>query len=201
MVSMAVGEQTGPEIARLLLSVVVPRPIAWVSTIGADGTANLAPFSFFNAVSSRPPVVMVSAANRAESPKDTLRNAREVGEMVVHLVDEALAEAMNTTSTEWAYAVDEFAEAGLVAVAAEAVRPPRLVAAPVALECRVTDLIPIADSAYTMILGRVVQLHVRADLLRSNGLADASLMRPIARLGGDEYATIGRVFTMIRPTL
>src|SRR5438552_7631164 len=93
---------------RLLISIVVPRPIAWVSSVGADGTLNLAPFSFFNAVGGTPPTVMVSIGRRAGQPKDTLRNVQETGEFVVHIVERALAEAMNRTSGEYEYDVDEF---------------------------------------------------------------------------------------------
>jgi flavin reductase (DIM6/NTAB) family NADH-FMN oxidoreductase RutF len=186
-------------IARLLLSAVVPRPIAWVLTQGADGSCNLAPFSFFNAVASLPPTIMVSVAERAGRPKDTLRNIGEVGEFVVHLVDERLAEAMNVTAAEVAYGVDEVALAGLATVPAALVRPPRLAAAAVALECRLLQALPIQETRYTMVLGRVVQFHVRQDLLTADELIDAERLRPIARLGADDYTTLGRGFTMIRP--
>ncbi len=184
---------------RLLISAVVPRPIGWASTIGADGSLNIAPFSFFNAVSNMPLTVMISVGQRKGLPKDTLRNAQEIGEFVINIVDEDLAAAMNLTSGEWAYDVNEFDRAGLATADSIDVKPPRVAAAPIALECRVTQIIPVQDTTYTMILGRVLRFHIRSGLLRPNGQVDASLLKPVARLSGDEYATLGRVFEMQRP--
>lgn len=198
-ISIAPDELPPREAYRLMLSVIVPRPIAWVSTVAADGIPNLAPFSFFNGVAGTPPTVMFSVGQRKGQPKDTLRNVREVGEFVVNLVDDALAEAMNKTSGDWPSEVDEFALAGLATAPSVEVRPPRVAAAPITMEAKVTQIVPVEGTASTMILGRVVRYHIRNGLLRSNGLVDPALLRPIARLGGDEYATIGRVFSMIRP--
>ncbi|MFN8594680.1 MAG: flavin reductase family protein [Anaerolineae bacterium] len=184
---------------RLLISAVVPRPIGWASTIGADGSLNIAPFSFFNAVSNMPLTVMISVGQRRGQPKDTLRNARETGEFVINIVDEDLAAAMNTTSGEWAYDVNEFDRAGLATAPSLDVKPPRVAAAPIALECKVTQIVPVQDTTYTLILGRVLRFHIRSGLLRPNGQIDATLLKPVARLSGDEYATLGRVFEMQRP--
>ena len=184
---------------RLFASVVVPRPIAWVSTVGLDGARNLAPFSFFNAVGGIPPTVMFSVSARAGQPKDTLRNVRDTGEFVLHIVDEAIAEQMNRTSGEWPYEVDEFERAGLTAIASAVVRPPRVATAAVAMEGKVTQIVPVEGTQYTMVLGRIVRFHVRAGLIRASGLVDASALRPVARLGGDEYVTAGEVFEMLRP--
>ncbi|WP_423225437.1 flavin reductase family protein [Candidatus Amarolinea aalborgensis] len=190
----------GPRDAyRLLISVLVPRPIAWVASQGADGSVNLAPFSFFGGVGNYPPTIMVAIGQRQGRPKDTLRNIQETGEFVVHIVDETLAPAMNVTSGEYAYEVNEFELAHLATVPSLEVRPPRLAAAPVALECKVSQLVPVDGTTYTMVLGRVLHFHVREGLLRPNGLVDADLLRPVARLGGDEYATLGAVFEMQRP--
>jgi flavin reductase (DIM6/NTAB) family NADH-FMN oxidoreductase RutF len=187
------------EAYRLLISVVVPRPIGWTSTIGAGGSLNLAPFSFFNAVGGSPPTVLISVGQRKGNPKDTLRNARETGEFVINIVNAELAEAMNQTSGEWAYEVNEFDRAGVTPAASNDVRPPRVAEAPIALECKVTQIVPVIDTTYTLILGRVLRFHIRSDLLRPNGLVDALRLEPVARLSGDEYATIGRVFEMKRP--
>jgi flavin reductase (DIM6/NTAB) family NADH-FMN oxidoreductase RutF len=184
---------------RLLISVVVPRPIGWASTIGSDGSLNLAPFSFFNAVSNMPLTVMISVGQRKGHPKDTLRNAQETGAFVINIVDEELAVAMNETSGEWAYHVNEFERAGVTPAASIDVQPPRVAEAPIALECKVTQIVPVIDTTYTLILGRVLRFHIRSDLLRPNGAVDAALLRPVARLSGDEYATLGRVFEMRRP--
>jgi flavin reductase (DIM6/NTAB) family NADH-FMN oxidoreductase RutF len=184
---------------RMLISVVVPRPIGWTSTIGADGSLNLAPFSFFNAVGGSPPTVLISVGQRIGKPKDTLRNVRETGEFVINIVNEELAEAMNQTSGEWDYEVNEFERAGMTPASSTDVMPPRVAEAPIALECKVTQIVPVTDTAYTLILGHVLRFHIRSDLLRPNGLIDALRLRPVARLSGDEYATIGRVFEMKRP--
>lgn len=184
---------------RLLISVVVPRPIGWASTIGADGSLNLAPFSFFNAVSNMPLTVMISVGQRKGQPKDTLRNARETGEYVINIVNEDLAVAMNESSGEWVYEVNEFERAGVTPAASIDVAPPRVAEAPIALECKVTQIMPVRDTTYTMILGRVLRFHIRSDLLRPNGAVDALRLRPLARLSGDEYATLDRVFEMKRP--
>src|SRR5512139_3130660 len=184
---------------RLLISVVVPRPIGWASTIGADGSLNLAPFSFFNAVGGSPPTVLISVGQRTGNPKDTLRNVRETGEFVINIVDEGLAEAMNQTSGEWAYEVNEFERASVTPVSSTDVKPPRVAEAPIALECKATQIVPVTDTTYTLILGRVLRFHIRSDLLRPSGLVDALRLKPVARLSGDEYATIGRVFEMKRP--
>jgi len=184
---------------RLMLSIVAPRPIAWVSSIGADGTLNLAPFSFFNGVGGTPPTVMFSVGQRKGKAKDTLRNVQETGEFVVNIVSEELAEAMNITSGEWDYEVNEFELAGLETAPSIDVCPPRVALAPVAMEGKVTQIVPVVGTTSTMVLGRILRYHIREELLRPNGLVDATLVRPIARLGGDEYATIGRVFSMARP--
>ncbi|MFN8532199.1 MAG: flavin reductase family protein [Dehalococcoidia bacterium] len=182
------------------MSLVIPRPIGWVSTLGLDGTRNLAPFSFFNVVGGPPPTVMVSVGRRRGAEKDTLRNARETGELVVHLVDEALAHQANQTSGEWPYDIDEFDDAGLVTVASDLVAPPRLRDAAAALECRVTQIVPVEDTTYSMILARVLRFHLRDGLLRADGLADPRVLGPIARLGRDDYATLGEIFTLARPS-
>jgi flavin reductase (DIM6/NTAB) family NADH-FMN oxidoreductase RutF len=199
MISIVPTDLDPRDAYRLLISAVVPRPIGWASTLGADGSLNIAPFSFFNAVSNMPLTVMISVGQRKGQPKDTLRNARETGEYVINIVDEDLAAAMNVTSGEWAYDVNEFDRAGLEIAASIDVQPPRVAAAPIALECKVTQIIPVQDTTYTLILGRVLRFHIRSGLLRPNGQIDAALLKPVARLSGDEYATLGRVFEMKRP--
>ena len=190
-----------PDAYRLLISVVVPRPIAWVSTQGKDGTLNLAPFSFFNAVAGNPPTLMVSISQRKGKPKDTLQNIQEMGEFVVNIVSEELAEAMNLTSGEWDYSVDEFAMAHLETAPSVDIKPPRVAAAKAAMECRLTQLIPLEGSSYTIVLGRVLRYHIQEGLLRANGLVDDGQLRPVGRLGGDEYTRFGEVFEMVRPKI
>jgi flavin reductase (DIM6/NTAB) family NADH-FMN oxidoreductase RutF len=184
----------------LLLSAIVPRPIAWISTVGNDGSRNLAPYSFFNGVNGSPPVVMFSASRKRRGDiKDTLRNVQETGEFVINLVDEALAEKMNLTSAEWEYGESEFERAQLETLPSVDVRPLRVAASPIALEAKVVQIIPIEGTPSTLVLGRVLRFHIRRDLMRPNGLIDPEKLRPVSRLGGDEYATLGRVFEMPRP--
>ncbi len=199
-VSLLLSEIEGRDAHRLLSSLVVPRPIAWVSTVGADGTLNLAPFSFYNAVSGRPPTVMFSLGRRKGVEKDTLRNCRETGEFVVNVVDETLGEKMNLTSRECAYDVNEFELAGLSPAPSLMVRPPRVAAAAAAMEAKVSQIVPVEGSPSVMVLGRVVAFHLREDLLEPNRIVNSELLRPLGRLGGsDYYTTLGRVFRMPRP--
>ena len=202
MKTLAVADMDGRDAYRLFISVVGPRPIAWVSSRGADGSLNLAPFSFFNAVANRPMTVMVSVSARAGGgPKDTLQNVQETGEFVLNLADEALARQMNESSGEWARGVNEFERAGLTPVDSVDVKAPRVAEAAIAMECRLSQVVPVGQTSYTMILGEVLRFHIRDGLLRENGLVDATKSRPIGRLGGDEYATIGDDFEMKRPVV
>jgi flavin reductase (DIM6/NTAB) family NADH-FMN oxidoreductase RutF len=185
---------------RLLISVIVPRPVAWVSSRGADGSHNLAPFSFFNGVGGHPPTIVVSIGRRQGRPKDSLRNIQETGEFVVNIVSEDLAEAMNLTSGEYGYEVDEFERAGLTPAPSIDVRAPRVAEARAALEVRATQFVPVDGTHYSLVLGRVLRFHLQDGLLRPNGLVDSRRLKPVARLGGDEYARLGEVFTMQRPS-
>jgi len=187
------------EAYRFLSSLVIPRPIAWISSTGSDGSVNLAPFSFFNLVAGSPPTVMVSIGSRKGVPKDSLRNIRETGEFVVNIVSEEMARSMNLTSKEYDYGVDEFEAAGLESAPSMEVHPPRVKDAAAALECRATQFIPVDGSTYTLVLGQVLRYHVRDGLLRPNGLVDGQLLRPVSRLGGGEYAGLGEVFELARP--
>ncbi len=197
--SITPGNMHPRDAYRLMLSIVVPRPIAWVSSLGADGTLNLAPFSFFTVVGGTPPTLMVSIGQRAGNPKDTLRNVQETGEFVVHTVEFALVERMNQTSGEYAYDVDEFALAGLDYIPSTDVRPPRLASASIAMEVKATQIIPVQDTHYTMVLGHIVRYHLRDGILKPNGLVDPMLVRPVARLGGDEYTDVDHIFSISRP--
>lgn len=198
--SFDVAELGSKDAYKLLTTAVVPRPIAWVSTVSREGVPNLAPYSFFNAVAGDPLTVMFAPSYKGDgSPKDSLRNAQETGEFVVNLADEALAEALNHTSGTFSHGVSEFAEAGLEAVPSSLVSPPRVVAAPVALECHVSQTVPVVGSDSVMVLGQVVMIHVKEALLGGDGLIVAERYRPIARLGRDEYTALGRVFRLGRP--
>ncbi len=183
----------------LLTSIVAPRPIAWVSTISKDGKPNLAPYSFFHAVAGFPPTIMFSVSYRqTKEPKekDTLRNVREVKEFVCHIVDETMANAMIETAVDLPYGVNEFEVAKLNTISATDVQPLRIADAAVAMECQVTQIVPVEGATNVMVLGRVLRFHVREDLYRPEmGLVDTVRMKPITRLGGAvEYTKIGELF-------
>lgn len=185
---------------KLMNGVVVPRPIAWVSTTGPAGV-NLAPFSYFNVVAVEPPIIMFSVSipfgDRAGTVKDTLQNLEEVPEFVVHLVDQELADRMNTTSAEHPRGTNEFEAAGLTEIPSQKIRPPRIAEAGVHLECRLFDKIALGTIPYNMVLGEVVAIHTRAGIVNDRHHVDQDLHRPIGRLGGaSQYATTKDRFTI-----
>jgi flavin reductase (DIM6/NTAB) family NADH-FMN oxidoreductase RutF len=184
---------------RLLLSSVAPRPIAWVSTRSLDGSYNLAPFSFFQALSGTPPYIIISVGRRVGRPKDTLRIIQETGEFVINMVTEAVAERMNLTSGEYGPDVDEFAVAGVTPAPAEVVAAPRVAESPISMEARLTQLVTLPGTDYTPIIGEIVRWHVADGFLAPDGLLDLPRLRPIARLARDEYVRFGEVFEMVRP--
>jgi flavin reductase (DIM6/NTAB) family NADH-FMN oxidoreductase RutF len=184
-------------------ALVVPRPIGWISTVSADGVVNLAPFSFSNMVAGDPPAFMYCAngAHREGGPKDSLANVGEVPEFVFNLCSYALREQMNATSATSPRSVDEMAAAGLKAAPAVRVRPPRVAASPIALECEVFQVVPLPSSEATlntMVIGRVVEVHID-DSVVVDGVVDVRRIRPLARLGYQDYAAIDDPFPLIRP--
>jgi len=147
----------------ILASLIVPRPIALVTTVSPDGKINAAPFSFFNVLGADPPILAVAPGDRDDgSPKDTARNIRLTHEFVVNLVDEALAEAMNKCAASLPYGEDELRHAGLKAKASSVVKPPRIAESPVSLECKEWGTFQIGDNR--VVIGLVKRLHVREDL-------------------------------------
>jgi flavin reductase (DIM6/NTAB) family NADH-FMN oxidoreductase RutF len=184
------------ELHRFMIGVVVPRPIAWISSLGADGRHNLAPFSFFNAIASRPPLLAVSINERAGQPKDTLRHIRETKDFVINVVDEPLHARMVETSGEWGPEVDEFTLAGLTPVASERVKAPRLKEAPVSMECALERIVDFETTS--LVIGEMVWAHLRDDLL-TEGRVDPLKLRPVGRLGGDAYCVVRDVVHMSRP--
>ncbi|AEW92884.1 MULTISPECIES: flavin reductase family protein [Streptomycetaceae] len=171
---------------KLLTSVVVPRPIAWVSTVSADGTANLAPHSFFTVSSVQPPIVQFSSVGR----KDSLRNVEETGEFVVNLAPEHLFEQINATATDFPRGTGEFDAVGIAREPSLRVKPPRVADSPVALECVVHSTVGFGDS--TVVFGRVVHVAVSEAVL-DDGHPEVRRLRPLARLGKDEWGTVGEV--------
>lgn len=204
MLTFVTSEMTDPAPYRLLTSIVAPRPIAWVSTVNSKGIPNLAPFSFYNAVAGFPPTIMFSVSYRRAEPREkhTLRNVRATGEFVCHVVDEDSAAAMIQTAVDWPDEFNEIEIAQLPTLTCDEVRPPRIADAPVAMECKVTQIIPVEGSTNVMVLGRVARFHIHETLYRPEmGLVDTVLMRPITRLGGAiEYTRIGELFHLAIPS-
>lgn len=180
-------------------AIVAPRPIGWISTLSKAGEVNLAPYSFFNAIASRPPLIWFSS----EGNKDSASFAQETGEFVANLVGRELAEKMNATSVNAPRGVDEFAYAGLTPVPSRLVAPPRVAEAPAALECRVTDVFlpKTLDGGpldAVVVVGQVIGVHINDDYLK-DGLFDIVKAGNVARLGYMDYARVDEIFSMRRP--
>ncbi|HEU0012650.1 MAG TPA: flavin reductase family protein [Longimicrobium sp.] len=186
---------------QLLTSLVVPRPIAWVSTHTPDGRPNLAPYSYFAALSATPLLVGVSIGSRRGEPKDTLRNIRDTGAFCINVVTEAQLAAMNESAGEYAPDVDEFARAGLAPARAEAVDAPYVADCPAVLECRLFKEVELEGSANTLVIGEVVRVHVSDALRFAPGRLDVetATLRPVGRLWGDLYALVGEMPSLPRP--
>jgi flavin reductase (DIM6/NTAB) family NADH-FMN oxidoreductase RutF len=184
-------------------AIVAPRPIGWISTMDAQGRANLAPYSFFNAVADVPPIVMFSSAGW----KDSIANIEATREFVCNFACRPLAEAMNASSASVAHGIDEFALAGLAAAPSRLVAPPRVAESPAALECRLIEIVRLKDLAGTeldrwMVLGQVIGVHIDRRFLTPEGLFDMAAARPILRAGYlADYVEAGpeTTFTMRRP--
>lgn len=187
-----------PQMYQLLTSTIVPRPIAFVSTRAADGRLNLAPFSYFIAISSAPPLVGISIVDRADDPKDTLRNIRDTGEFVINLVSEDLLPAMVQTAGDWPTGVSEFEVAGLTPRPSERVQPPAVQESPVHLECRLHREIPLGNALF--IVGEVLLAHV-SDAVLTEGRVDPAKLRAVGRLGGENYMPLREVTKVPRPRI
>ena len=194
---------------RLLTSLVVPRPIAWVSTVGADGARNLAPFSYFQAVCSRPATVMLSLGWRSDGrPKDTLRNILDTGEFSISLVDPPLADAMHRTSNDLPPGTSEWDLAKVRPAPGRTVGAPHVADASAALECRLSHALPMGRGrgggpSVTVVFGRVTCVLVRSDLVLTDEAGrpvgvDAAGIRPVGRLGGAAYTSTDDRFDLPR---
>ncbi len=186
---------------RVLTGVVVPRPIAFVSTVSTTGKINLAPYSFFNAVSYNPPTIVFSSSrNAGDKAKDTLTNVEETGEFVVNIVVDDIAEAMNRTSAEFPTGVSEFEIAGLTPVASDVVKAPRVAESPVNMECKLVQVVPIGSgpSAHGLVIGEIVLMHVRDDIINGHRI-NHQLLKPVGRLAGNMYCYTDNTYEMVRP--
>jgi flavin reductase (DIM6/NTAB) family NADH-FMN oxidoreductase RutF len=182
--------------AQLMNSVIVPRPIAFVTTVDVAGRVNAAPFSWFCGLASNPPLLGVSISPRDGGPKDTLRNVRETREYVVNVVTEAMAGQIVKASGDWPAEVDELALVGLTDVPSDLVRPPRVAESPVNLECRLDREIALGESRF--VVGEILRAHVRDEVL-TEGRVDVEKLRPLARLGGERYSGLGELLRLPRP--
>lgn len=188
---------------KLLIGSVVPRPIGWISTVSVLGVRNLAPFSFFNVVCGNPPHVLFCPMIRStdSKEKDSLENARTTGEFVVNIVTEHLAQAMNISSTELSPDVDEFERSGLTAIPAKTVGAPRVEESPIHFECRTVQVVDLSEApgGGSVVIGRVVHIHVSEDVMYGEGRIDWARLHPIGRLAGSSYCRVTDLFDMVRP--
>lgn len=187
---------------KLLIGAVVPRPIAFVSSVTADGTLNLAPFSFFTVASSHPPVLVFTVGNRAtrDPRKDTLRNITTTKEFVVNIVSEEFAEKMNLCSGDYPPEVDEFQVSGLTPIPSDLVKPPRVAESHINMECRLLYTISMSAliNGGNLVLGEVLRFHID-DAYVSNYRIDPEKLRAIGRMAGNSYTRTQDRFDMIRP--
>jgi flavin reductase (DIM6/NTAB) family NADH-FMN oxidoreductase RutF len=196
------------ELYSILINAVVPRPIAWVSTVSASGQINLAPFSFFNAVCTDPPLLAFAPGLRRPKQskeeqgvaKDTLRNVRETQEFVVNVVTYELREAMNLSSGDYDASVNEFDLAGLTAEPSKMVRPPRVAESPVSFECKLHQILDFspAPTSGSLVIGEIVSIHVD-DAHMKEGKLDRDSLDMIGRMGGMQYTRTTQRFEMVRP--
>ncbi len=185
-----------------MIGTILPRPIAWVSTVDPAGRTNLAPFSFFQGVCARPPTLMFCPVNdRHGRPKDTLRNLEATGEFVVNTVPRALAESMNATSATLPHGESEFDRFGVAPVPSVCVRPPRVAGTPVAFECRLDRVVRISEgpAGGNAVFGRIVRIHADESVLDASGRPDPVRLDLIGRLGGDAYVRLTDRFRLDRP--
>ena len=185
-----------------IVSIVNPRPIAWVTTVGETGVVNLAPFSFYNAFGADPPVVVFSPTlKRDGTKKDTLKNIELNGEFVIHASVESLADKINLTSKELPPDQSEVELAGLHTVASVKVKPPRIAEAPVAMECKLLQIIPVGHGPISanLVIGEIVMIHIADDLFDDRGQVDPRKLKTLARMGGTYWLKSTDLFELKRP--
>ncbi|WP_164660274.1 flavin reductase family protein [Tropicibacter sp. Alg240-R139] len=182
-------------------AIITPRPIGWISSRDGDGVNNLAPYSFFNGVAYFPPQVMFASTGMKEdqdNTKDSMANIEESGEFCVNVVEFTARDAMNASSAALDKSVDEFAHAGLTAVACETINCARIEGAPAALECKLTKIVTLPGQSNRVAFGEVTGIHLRDDCLR-DGIFDVTTFQPLARLGYRDYSVVRELFSLQRP--
>lgn len=198
MTSIPLDGLPDDRVYKILSSLVVPRPIALISSVDAAGIVNAAPYSFFNVVSEAPPLLVIGLHHNADgTPKDSMRNIRDSGEFVVNLVDEDIAEAMNICATDFPPDVSELDMAGLTAAPSTLVRPPRIAEAPAALECRVETSLSFSDKR-ELVIGRIVHVHVRDSIMSDTFNVDLEGYKPVGRLFANLYGRTSDRFELVR---
>jgi flavin reductase (DIM6/NTAB) family NADH-FMN oxidoreductase RutF len=183
---------------RLLVGCVTPRPIAWITSIGADGRVNAAPFSSYNYVATTPPMLAINIALREGEIKDTARNIRETGEFVVNVATEATMEVMHRCGINYGPEISEPEVLGIDLLPSKHVRAPRIAASPVQMECRLDQAIVLGRGINTLYIGEVIAFHLSPEIYDGRRV-DSIKMRPLARLGGPYYSALGEIFE--RPML
>jgi flavin reductase (DIM6/NTAB) family NADH-FMN oxidoreductase RutF len=190
------------DVHHLLVDIIVPRPIAWVSTVDKLGRHNLAPFSTYSMMSSRPAVLGFGIGGSRAGKKDTLRNIEDTREFALNMVDEELAEAMNLTSINFPWGVSEFEKANLQTEKADLIKAPLVAASPIKMECRLLNILTFGESPYTSsyVVGEILQVHVK-DELYVDGKVDSLNLKAVGRLGGggDFYCRTRDIFELKRP--
>lgn len=182
-------------------ALITPRPIGWISSRAADGSNNLAPYSFFNGVAYTPPQVMfASTGSKDDQPgtKDSLANIKDTGVFCVNIVAYEMRDAMNASSEMLPKEVDEFSHAGLTAVECDTINCARIDGAPAALECKLTQIVTLPGAANRVAFGEVTGIHLRDDCLR-DGIFDVTTFQPLARMGYRDYTVVRDVFSLARP--
>lgn len=194
MLSLKVSDLTNAETYQLLSAAVAPRPICFASTIDKNGNVNLSPFSFFNMMSSNPPICVFSPVLRGRdgSKKNTLENIAEVPEVVINIVNYDMVQQTSLASTEYAKGVNEFVKSGFTELASQQIKPPRVKEAPVQLECKVNQVIELGNEggAGAIVIAEVLMIHVSEHILDINGKIDVFKIDQVARLGGNWYSRI-----------
>lgn len=194
---------TYQEAYKILIGSVLPRPIAFVSTIDSDGIRNLAPFSFFTIAASNPPTLIFCPLRRGSDgqKKDTLRNIEQNKEYVVNIVSEDFVEQMNLTAEEFPSHVDEFVESGLTPVESDIVKPPYVKESPVSFECKLNQIVTIGNDGPgggSVVIGEIVRMHIKDDVF-DNYRIDMNKTKPLGRLAGNYYSRTTDNFELIRP--
>lgn len=202
MLSIDPSGQSERDNYKLMIGSVIPRPIAWVTTVTPDGTVNAAPFSYFNIVTSNPPMISVSVQRKNGVRKDTARNAETAGEFVVHIPDEDTVFRMNRTAANLGPEESEIDFAGLTLAESEQVSVPGIAEARIRMECVLESALELGGNGETpacdLLIGRVVRFHV-AEALYRDGRIDAGRLKPVSRLAGTDYAKLGETFSLDRP--